>query len=488
MIEQSLRDKTVKGTVWSAADAFLGQGVTFIVGIVLARILSPEEYGLIGIVTIFTTVLTSVVDSGFSNSLILKTDSNKADYNTMFLTNMVLSLLLFILLFSCAPLIASFFRRPELVLLVRVMGLILIFQAFSIVQQTILTKRLGFKTKTKASLSSAILSGVIGIVLAIMGFGVWALVAQQLSKQFLYSILLWLYNKWIPNLIFNVQSFRYMWGFGWKLMASGLLYNIWNQLYQVVVGKCYSPTILGQYSRSKEYASIFSQNLTLVVQRVSYPAMAEIQDDTARMVAAYRKIIKMTMFVTAVCMISLGAIAEPLIYCLIGPQWNVAATFLPLICISMSLYPLHSINLNMLQIQGRSDILLVLEIVKKFVSLIPLGLGVYLSIYWMLIGSIFAGIVSFFLNSIYTGRSVGYSSWTQIKDVAPSYGIGFLIAFSVYFFKYLPISYWFVLSVQLIIGALVFIIACKIFRVNEYEELKSILTTYIIKPLANKNK
>ena len=363
MAEPSLKEKTVSGVGWSATDAFLGQGVTFIVGLVLARILSPAEYGLIGIVTIFTTVLTGSVDSGFSNALIRKQNVSNDDYNTMFITNMVISIALFVILFLCAPIIANFFERPELVNLIRTMGLLLIIQAFSLVQNTILTKRIDFKTKTKATVISAIISGVVGIVMAFTGFGVWALVGQLLSKQLFNTICLWILNRWWPALRFSFDSFRYMWGFGWKLLLSGLLNNIWGQIVKVVVGKFYSPYTLGQYSRSGEYASLFSSNLTSIVQRVTYPVLSEVQDDKTRMVSAYRRVIKTTMFVTAVILISMGAVAEPFIYCLIGPQWHEASTYLPFICVIMSLYPLHAINLNMIQVQGRSDIFLYLEIV-----------------------------------------------------------------------------------------------------------------------------
>lgn len=481
MLDKSLKDRTASGVGWSAADAFLGQGVTFLVGIVLARILTPSEYGLIGIVTIFTTVLTGVVDSGFSNAIIRKKSVSEDDYNTMFITNMVISIFLFILLFASAPLIAQFFERPELVKLTQATGVILIIQAFSIVQNTNLTKRLEFKTKTKASIISAILSGLVGIGMAFTGYGVWALVGQLLSRQLVYTLCLWLYNRWSPKLRFSVYSFNYLWGFGWKLMISGLLSNIWNQLYQVVVGKFYSPATLGQYTRSKEYANIFSSNLTTIVQRVSFPALAEVQDDKERMILAYRKVIKTTMFVTAVLMISMGAVAEPFIYCLIGPQWHEAASYLPLICITMSLYPLHAINLNMLQIQGRSDIFLLLEIVKKIIAIGPICLGIFVNIYWMLIGSICTGIISFFLNSYYTGKRLGYSSWMQMKDIAPSYGIAALIAVCVYFFKFLPISNWVILPIQIVVGLVIFLGGCEKTKMEEYIEVKGMVLQYVSK-------
>lgn len=481
MPQESLKDKTVSGVGWSAADAFLGYGVTFLVGLVLARLLTPAEYGLIGIVTIFTTVLSGIVDSGFSNSIIRKKEAADNDYNTMFITNMVMSVLLYVVLFLCAPLIASFFQRPELVNLVRVMGMILVFQALSLVQYTILTKRIDFKTKTKASFIAAVVSGVTGIVMAFAGFGVWALVGQQLSNKLIFSICLWIMNKWWPSFRFDKGSFRYMWNFGWKIMLSGLLNNIWGQLYHVVVSKFYSPATLGQYSKSKEYAALFSSNITAIVQRVTFPVLADVQDVTDRMVAAYRRIIKTTMFVTVVIMLSMGAVAEPFIYCLIGPQWHQAATFLPLICISMSLYPLHAINLNMLQVQGRSDVFLILEIVKKVIAIGPICLGIFVNIYWMLVGSIVFGVISFFLNSYYTGKELGYSSWMQLKDVVPSYGLAFLIAVCVYFFKYLPISNWIILPIQICVGVAVFFLVCEKTQMEEYVEVKCIAKQYLSK-------
>ena len=479
MSQESLKSKTIKGTAWSAADAFLGQGVTFLVGIVLARMLSPDEYGLIGICLIFNTVLSGIVDSGFSNALIRKKNCTDVDYNTMFVTNLTISIVLYALLFVSSPFVSQFFNRYELTSLIRVTGLVLLANALSITQITILTKRIDFKTKTKASLVSAIASGIIGIAMAFMGFGVWVLVGQILSKQILYTICLWVLNKWWPSFTFSLKSFHYMWGFGWKLLVSGLLNNIWNQLYQVVVGKFYSPATLGQYTRGQEYASIFSSNLTNIIQRVSYPVLSEIQDDKHRMVEGYRRVIKMTMFVTAICMISLGAVAEPLIYCLIGPQWHEAATYLPLICISMSLYPLHSINLNMLQVLGRSDIFLYLEIFKKIIGILPICIGIFVDIYWMLIASILIGFVSLYLNSWYTGKALGYTFWKQLRDIAPSFGVAFTIALSVFFFKYLPISNWGILPMQIIVGVIVGIVTCRIIKIEEYKEINTIIAKSI---------
>lgn len=481
MAKQSLKDKTIKGTFWSAADAFLGQGVMFVVGIVLARLLSPEEYGLIGIVLIFTSVLLGVVDSGFSNSLIRKPHVTDEDYNTLFFFNLVVSILLFLMLYAGAPWVAWFFERPQLVALVRVMGLLLIIQALTIVQNTILTRKIDFKTKTKASFISAVCSGGVGIAMAFTGYGVWSLVGQQLSRQFVYSCCLWSFNHWKPSRSFSVVSFRYMWGFGWKLLLSGLIDRLWADLKKIVVSKFYSPATLGQFSKSGYYAQIFSANFTSIIQRVTYPVLAQVQDDKTRMVVAYRRVIKTTMFVTVVCMFTLGAVSEPLIYCLIGPKWHMAATFLPLICIYRSLYPLHAINLNMLQVQGRTDIFLYLEIFKKTILLGPLFVGVFINIYWMLVCSIFTSIICYFLNSYYSGKSLGYTSWMQLKDVAPSYCIGLIIALSVYFLKYLSLNCWIILPMQIAIGASVFLVLSEKTQLQEYKELKNMVIKYIKK-------
>lgn len=486
MASQSLKDKTVKGVGWSAADAFLGQGVTFVVGLVLARLLTPEEYGLIGIVTIFTTVMLGIVDSGLSSALIRKKDVTDDDYSTLFIVNFMISVLMYLCLFYSAPYIAKFFERPQLIELCRAMGLLLIFQSVSIVQYTILSRNVNFKPKTKASFISAVTSGLIGIVMAFFGFGVWSLVIQMLSRQLLYSLCLWLINKWRPKLRFSFDSLKYMWGFGWKLLVSGLLNRIWDELYQTVVGKFYNPSTLGQYTRSKQYAQIFSSNLTSVVQRVCYPVLAQVQDDKSRMISAYRRIIKMTMFVTAISMFSIAAVSESLIYCLIGPQWYQAATFLPLICVSMSLYPLHAINLSMLQVQGRTDIFLYIEIVKKIIAIGPLCLGIFINIYWMLIGSIVVGVASFFINSYFTGRDLGYSSWMQLKDVTPSFCVAIVVALSIYFLKELPLGNWIILPLQVLVGGCVFILLNERIKLPEYIEVKTIVRKYLFNRISNK--
>ena len=481
MAEQSLKNKTIKGVGWSAIDNVIQTGVTFLVSIVLARLLMPDDYGLIGIIAIFTTVCTALINGGFTTALIRKKNVTDDDYNTAFVTNFGISIVLYALIFICSPLIANFFSRGELIALTRVSSLGMVIGALALVQQTRLTKRIDFKSQTKITLVASVSSGMVGIILAVLGFGVWALVAQQLMSHCLRTILFWRVNKWIPSLRFSSQSFHELFGFGWKMMVSSVLDTVWKELYQLVVGKFYSPATLGQYTRSKHFSALFSSNITSVIQRVTYPVLSNIQDDKERMIAAYRKIIKTTIFVTAISMFFLGAISEPLLYCLIGPKWHEAAIYLPLICITGSFYPLHAINLNMLQVQGRSDLFLGLEIIKKTIGVVPLLVCIYYGVMSMLYCSILTSVINFFLNSHYSGKLIGYSSRMQIKDIAPSYAIAILIALSVYFLKYLCFSFWIVLPLQLFLGVIVFFLICQIIKKEEFQEIKEIVGSYLKK-------
>ena len=455
MADQSLKDKTIKGVAWSGIDNVAQFGVTFIVSIVLARLLSPDDYGLIGIITIFTAVCTALINGGFTTALIRKKNASDDDYNTTFIVNLCISLLLYVVIYISSPFIAAFFHREELIALTQVSSLGMIIGALGLVQQTRLTKCIDFKTQTKITIVASVGSGIVGIVMALMGFGVWSLVIQSLASQGLRTILLWMADKWVPQLRFSLVSFHELFGFGWKMMLSSLIDTVWKELYQVVVGKFYSPATLGQYTRAKQFSTLFSSNLTTVIQRVTYPVLSNIQDDKDRMISAYRRIIKITMFVTVISMFFLGAISEPVLYCLIGSKWHEAATYLPLICITGSFYPLHAINLNMLQVQGRGDLFLGLEIIKKIIGIIPLSVCFLYGIMPMLYVSVMTSIICYFLNSYFPGKLLGYSSWMQIRDIAPSYGLAILVALIVFILKYLPISYWIILPLQIILGCVI---------------------------------
>ncbi len=466
---------------WSALENVTRLGVTFVVSIVLARLLSPEEYGLIGILTIFIAIFNAIVDSGFTNALIRKQDATDTDYSTVFYTNLVLSVVLAAVLFFCAKPISVFFERPELVSLTQVMSSVVIINALSIVQRVRTTKAIDFKTQTKITFISSIGSGVIGIVMAYMGYGVWALVGQQISNQLLTTLFFWFYNKWMPKLVFSWSSFKEMWEFGSRLLASGLIDTAWKEVYQVVIGKCYSPATLGLYTRAKQFADLCSSNLTSVVQRVSYPVLSSIQDDRARLKGAYQRVIKTTMLPTFVLMLGMAACADPMIYVLIGEQWLECVPMLQIICTYGMLYPLHALNLNMLQVQGRSDLFLKLEIIKKIVGIGPLLLGIFVNIYWMLAGTLVTSLISYYLNAYYSGPFLNYSIKEQVKDILPSFGVAVAMAVPVYVMSFIQLNPFILLPLQIVVGAVITLVICEVTKLPEYMELKGIVNSLIKK-------
>ena len=453
-------------------DSISSQGVTFLVGLVLARLLTPHEYGLIGYIMILVAVFNSIVDSGFSNALIRKKDAEETDYSTAFIFNLAVSLVLMAAMVLVAGPFSLFFKEPQLVPLVRVMSVIVVINALALIQRTRLVKSVDFKTQTKASLISSVSSGAVGLAMAFGGLGVWSLVGQQISRQFINTVCLWILNRWKPTWKFSWSSFRELFGFGWKLLVSGLIDTVWKEIYQLVIGKFYSTSTLGQYTRGKQFSDIFSSNMTSIVQRVSYPVLSSIQDERERMREGYRKIIRTTMLASFVLLFGLSAVAESLLTVLIGPRWLEAAHYLQIICFAASLYPLHAINLNMLQVQGRSDLFLKLEIVKKIIAVGPLLLGIFIGIDWMLWGSLATSIIAYFLNARYSGTLIGYPIRAQIKDILPSFGVAAVMAACVWPLALLDLRPIWMLLVQLCTGAAVTIGLCEALRLPEYAEIK----------------
>lgn len=470
-----LKDKAIKGVAWSFVDNIANSGITFIVGIVLARLLSPAEFGILGMITVFIAVSNSIIDSGFSQALIRKIDVKGIDYNTVFFFNLAIGFVLFLALFFSSPYIGEFFKEPRLVNVTRVMASILIINALSIIHRTILTKNINFKLQTKISLAASLLSGIVGISMAYYGFGVWSLVGQILSKQLLYTVLMWALNIWWPKIEFSKKSFNEMFNFGSKLLVSGLIDTIYKNIYYLIIGRYYSAYELGQYSRAEQFSIIFSSNLTVIIQRVSYPVLSSIQDDIPRLKEAYRKVIKSTMLVTFTLMLGLAAIAKPLIIILIGEKWLMAVPFLQIICLSEMLYPLHAINLNILNVKGHSGIILKLEVMKKFIAVPVILAGIFMGIQYMLWGSVIASVLSYFLNSYFSAPYLKYSTKEQLKDIIPGLIIALIVSSIMWTFTLLTISNWAILSMQFAAGILLTIVLCEIVKLSEYLEMKSIL-------------
>ena len=443
-------------------------------GLVLARLLTPSEYGIMAILTIFIAVSNSIVDSGFSNALIRKTDAKQVDYNTVFLFNLLVSGLLYVALFFAAPAISVFFKEPLLVEVMRVIGWVLVINALGIIPRTLFVKDVNFKTQTKVSLIASISSGVLGIGMAFCGMGIWSLVGQQLSRQLLNTLFLWIYCTWRPIWEFSLQSFRELFGFGSKLLLSGLLDTVFKEIYSLVIGRCYTSAQLGQYTRASQFNQIFSSNLTTVIQRVSYPVLSSIQDESERLREAYRKVIKGTMLISFACMLGLAAVAKPLLIILIGEKWLPAVGFLQIICFSGMLYPLHAINLNILQVKGRSDLFLKLEIIKKIIAAGPLILGVLFSIEYMLWGSVCTSFIAYFLNSYYSANLINYPTKEQIKDILPTFLVSFVTAAAMWSLTFLSLSNWLLLPLQCLLGIILAVLIYERLHLPEYMEVKQL--------------
>jgi len=478
-LADSLRHKTIHGVGWSFIDNISNSGITFLVGLVLARLLTPEEYGIMAMIAIFIAISNSIIDSGFSNALIRKTRIERVDYSTVFYFNLTVSILIYALLYLAAPTISVFFKEPVLLAVIRIIGWVLIINALAIIPRTQFVRNVDFKTQTKVSLISSISSGVIGIGMALGGMGVWSLVGQQLFRQFLNTLFLWVYSKWHPVWEFSMKSFKELFGFGSKLLLSGLLDTIYKNIYYIVIGRFYTSAQLGQYTRAEQFNMIFSSNLTSVVQRVSYPVLSSIQEEPERLREAYRKVIKITMLITFACMLGLAAVAKPLILILIGEKWLPAVYFLQIICFSGILYPLHAINLNILQVKGRSDLFLKLEIIKKIIAVGPIVVGIAYGIEYMLWGSVLTSFIAYFLNSYYSANLINYPTGEQLKDILPTFLISFVVAAFMWSVSFWNISVYALLPIQLFAGILLALFIYEKLHLDEYLEVKQLVLSVL---------
>ncbi len=471
----SLKQKTAKGVLWSTVERFSVQGVQFLIMIVMARLLTPHDYGIIGMLAIFLAVSQSLIDSGFSQALIRKQDRTEIDNNTVFYFNIVVSSLLYIILYFSAPFVADFYDTPQLCPVMRVVCLGIIFNSLAVVQRALLTIRIDFKTQAKAALTAAVTSGVAGIAMAYHGFGVWSLVAQQLLNLGINTGLLWLLSKWRPRLVYSWQSFHELFAFGSKLLASGLLDTIYKNIYPIVIGKLFSASSLGHYTRAHQFSEFPSSNLTGIIQRVTYPVLCEIQDDDERLSNIYRRFLKLSAFVIFPLMVGLSSVAQPFVNIILGQQWNFCGQLLQIICFSMMWYPIHAINLNLLQVKGRSDLFLRLEIIKKILGVSVLFITAPFGLVVMCYGSVFNSLVALAINTYYTGKLINVGFLKQMRDLLPTMALCFAT-----FILVLSVNSFFVgdaakLCAGVVTGVVFYSLISYVFKFSELKELFSLI-------------
>jgi teichuronic acid exporter len=472
----SIRQRTISGLTWSFIDSFAGQGINFVVGIILARLLSPKEFGLIGMIVIFTAISQSFVDSGFSQALIRKSDCGQKDYSTAFYFNFAVGIFLYLILYILAGPISGFFMEPQLLLLIRVLGLNLIINGIGMVQRTILTKNIDFRLQTKISIISSIISGTIAIGMALHSWGVWSLVWRTMIQSLITVILLWVCSNWRPSFLFNTFSFRELFGFGSKLFVADLIDTTYRNIYYLVIGKYFSAAELGYYSRADEFKNIPSANLNNIIGRVSYPVLSSMQDDSKKLKTSYKKLTMSTMFISFALMLGMAAVAEPLVLVLVGAKWLPCVPYLQLLCFVGMLYPLHALNLNMLNVKGRSDLILKLELVKKPLFVPVIVIGVFYGIKIMIIGIILSSFIALLINSYWSGKMINYPLKEQMFDIAPSFAIACVMSIIVFLIgQWLTFTPILSLCIQLSIGFIILVSIARIVRLAIYKEMEDIL-------------
>ena len=455
--------------IWTFLESFSLQFFAFVQGVILARLLNPSDYGLIAMTAIFFSISHTLIDSGFTNALVRKKDHIPVDFSTVYVTNVVLSFVLSIVLVVCSPWIADFYNQPILKAIVCWNALCMFLQSFLAVQGTRMRIQLRFKDLSKISVASTVLTGILAIILAFWGFGVWSLVYPNLFRILIRGVLFWHYQHWFPGLLFTWAKFREFFSYGSKLLAAGLINTIFNNLYPLVIGKYYSAKDLGFYNKAHGYASLPAYTVTGILTKVTFPVLAKVNDDITLLQNAYRRMIRQCAFIVFPVMVGLAALAKPFIILLITEKWAASIPLLQALCLSMMWTPVHVLNLNLLQIRGKSGLFLNLEIVKKILFVIILLVTFKFGIFYMAIGEIVMSILCLIINTHYTGKLINVGFIQQMKDLSPSFLYALSMGILVYLITLAFNNLWLQLIIGIIVGAVYYFCIAKLFRSQELE-------------------
>lgn len=462
---------------WRFLERCGAQGVTFIVSIVLARLLDPTVYGTVALVTIFTTIMQVFVDSGMGNALIQKKDADDLDFSSVFYFNMAMCSVLYLIMFFAAPFIASFYRMPELTAIVRVLSFVVVISGVKNVQQAYVSRHLMFKRFFFSTLGGTIGAAVIGIAMAYLGFGVWALVAQMLFNAAVDTTILWITVKWRPKKMFSFQRLKSLFSYGWKLLVSSLIDTVYNDLRQLIIGKKYSSGDLAYYNQGKKFPQLIVTNINTSIDSVLLPTMSKAQDDMAAVRSMTRRAIKTSTFLMMPAMIGLAVCAEPLVRLILTEKWLPCVLFLRIFCITYAFYPIHTANLNAIKAMGRSDLFLKLEIIKKTVGIIAILITMWISVQAMAYSFLVTTILNQIINSWPNKKLLNYSYLEQVKDMLPQIMLSLVMGAAIYAVSFLHLSASLTLLIQIPLGVLVYWSGSKIFHVESY--------TYIIEMVKN---
>lgn len=477
-----MKKEALEGLFWTIIDAVGSKVITLIIQIILARVLLPSDFGIIGMITILIAISQTLLDSGFQNALIREKKVSNTEYSTVFMFNVFMSVVLYIILFMSSDLVASFYDTPVLSNIIKVLGIVLVINSFGLVQRTVLTKELNFRLQTKISIISVLISGGLAIFLAISGFGVWSLVIQQITNQLFQTIMLIIYNRWIPILIFDFTAFKKFFSFGWKLTVSSLINTMYQNIFYVIIGRFYSSTELGYYTNSQKFNDVPVQTMTQAIQKVTYPLLSKLNSEGRNLKENYRLIIRYSSSISFMMMMALGGAANILIPFIFGKNWVNSVPYFQILCLAGMFYPLNAINLNILQVKGRSDLFLKLEIVKKIIgiSFIAFSFIIGTGIYGLVWSGVLATLFNTCLNIIISTKIINYTFKEQINDISVflinSIIMGILI-FIIGQISNLPVVI--TLFIQALIGILVyFSIGCYILKIPEISRLLIVIKKF----------
>lgn len=468
MEKKDIKREVIQSLFWKLMERGGVQGVQFILQIVLARLLTPEDYGIIAIIAIFITIANVFVQSGFNTALIQNKNTKEEDFSSVFYLSMFVAVILYIILFFAASFIANFYGIDKLVPVIRVLSVTLFLGAYNSVQNAIVSKTMQFKKLFFSSFGAVVISGSVGVILAYLGFGVWALVFQQLINQVLIVIILSIILKWYPKLVFSFKRIRILFKYGWKLLVSSLIDTFYMNIRSLIIGKIYNPSILGFYNRGDQFPQIIVSNINGSIQSVMLPALSSEQDNIEKIKFMVRRAIITSSFIVFPMMMGLAIIADPLVRVLLTEKWLPCVRFLQIFCVSYALWPIHTANLQAINAIGRSDIFLKLEVIKKLLGTIILIVSMFYGVYAIAIGTLVTGIISTFINAYPNLRLLNYSYKEQIEDIIPSLSISILMGLVIYLIGFFNINIIITIILQIFIGIITYIALARIFKLECY--------------------
>jgi len=464
--------------IWRFLERFGAQGITFVVSLVLARLLDPEVYGVLALVTVFTVLMEVFMDSGFGSALVQKKDADDLDFSTVFYFNIVFSLILYLILFLAAPLIAAFYKLPELTALVRVMALVVVISAVKNVQQAYVSRNMMFKKFFFSTLGGTLGAAVMGITMAWFGFGVWALVAQILFNNFVDTVILWITVPWRPKWKFSWQRFRTLYSYGWKLLVSSLIATLYGNVHSLIIGKRYTAESLAFYNQGEKLPSFLVNNIITAVDSVMLPVMAKQQDDVSCVRELTRRSVQVSAYIMWPLMIGFAVCAESLVCLILTDKWLPAVPFLQVCCITYALHPIHSINLNAVKALGRSDIQLKLEIIKRVIGLTALLVAMWFGPYAMALSALATSLISQILNSWPNQKLLNYSCIQQLGDMLPAVLLSLAMGAVVSAVGMLDASYAVRLLIQVPLGVVIYVAGSWLLQLEAFRFCLDLLKLY----------